>query len=318
MDKMVTEKDCYFEELCKTKIKGINKDKRVYIYGAGKAGEITYKVLQDENIRVSGFIDERAGELQEKLGIAVLRLDEVCLDDAFVLIALMDDSVYARKMYLVRALFDRGLKYDSFCYIYEPKERLYEEEDIEYKGVRVGKYTYGYRHFLDFPVVGSIGRFCSISNSAKIVANHSTSSITTSPVLGDLNFLDPKTFYQIDLYIRENGNHKDNCVAYPHEIADNRPVEIGNDVWIGANVIITPGIKIGNGAIIAAGAIVTEDVPPYAIVGGVPAKVIKYRFDENMITKLEQICWWNWPIEKIKDNLMFFTDPAAFMHKFGQ
>lgn len=70
-------------------------------------------------------------------------------------------------------------------------------------------------------------------------------------------------------------------------------IVIGNDVWIGSYVRIIEGVKIGDGAIVAAGAIVTKDVPPYAIVGGVPAKVIKYRFDEQTIEKLMELQWWN-------------------------
>ncbi len=69
-------------------------------------------------------------------------------------------------------------------------------------------------------------------------------------------------------------------------------LKIGNDVWIGANVLILDGVTIGNGAIIAAGAVVTKDVPPYAVVGGVPAKIIKYRFNKEEIDFLEQLKWW--------------------------
>jgi virginiamycin A acetyltransferase len=77
-------------------------------------------------------------------------------------------------------------------------------------------------------------------------------------------------------------------------------VLIGNDVWIGNDVTIIGSVRIGDGAVIAAGAIVTKDVPPYAIVGGNPAKVIKYRFDADTIEKLERIQWWNWTSEEIK------------------
>lgn len=72
--------------------------------------------------------------------------------------------------------------------------------------------------------------------------------------------------------------------------------EIGNDVWIGDHVVIMSGVKIGNGAIVAAGAVVTRDVPPYAIVGGVPARIIKYRFDENTIGRLIDLQWWKYDI----------------------
>ena len=85
-------------------------------------------------------------------------------------------------------------------------------------------------------------------------------------------------------------------------IEENKNVSIGNDVWIGANAIILDGITISDGAIIGAGAVVTKDVPPYAIVGGVPAKIIRYRFDEDTIKKLLEISWWDFPITWLEKN----------------
>ena len=82
---------------------------------------------------------------------------------------------------------------------------------------------------------------------------------------------------------------------------NHKPVFIGNDVWIGINAIIMDGVKIGDGAVIGSGAVVTKDVPPYAVVGGVPAKIIKYRFDENTIKRIQALQWWDFPVEVLKD-----------------
>ncbi len=94
-------------------------------------------------------------------------------------------------------------------------------------------------------------------------------------------------------------------------------VTIGNDVWVGARAIILPQVTIGDGAIIGAGSVVTHDVPPYAIVAGVPAKIIRYRYDSQKIQKLLAIAWWNWNEEKIKANMdYFYSDVNAFLNKF--
>ena len=96
-------------------------------------------------------------------------------------------------------------------------------------------------------------------------------------------------------------------------------VIIGNDVWIGFNVTIQSGVTIGDGAVIGTNALVTKDVEPYSIVGGTPAKVIKYRFDKETINKLLEIKWWNWDLEKIYENRDLLTEQNInkFIEKFG-
>lgn len=84
------------------------------------------------------------------------------------------------------------------------------------------------------------------------------------------------------------------------------PIEIENDVWIGANVTILTGVTIGNGAVIGANAVVTRDIPPYSVVAGNPATVLKYRFNEEIIEMLLKLSWWNWEMEKIIANKHFF------------
>jgi len=93
---------------------------------------------------------------------------------------------------------------------------------------------------------------------------------------------------------------------------------VGNEVWIGARAIILSGVKIGDGAIIGAGAVVTHDVPPYAVVGGVPARILKYRYPEDQIARLLKIAWWDWSIDKILANLEhFYGKVDDFIRKFS-
>lgn len=95
---------------------------------------------------------------------------------------------------------------------------------------------------------------------------------------------------------------------------------IGNDVWIAAGAVVTRGVNIGDGAVVGANAVVTKDVPPYAIVAGNPAKIIKYRFSPEIIDILLTIKWWNWPIEKIKENYELISQEPSIeqLNKFNE
>jgi phosphonate metabolism protein (transferase hexapeptide repeat family) len=97
-------------------------------------------------------------------------------------------------------------------------------------------------------------------------------------------------------------------------------VVIGNDVWIGHAVIVTPGVKVGDGAVLAAGAVVTRDVAPYTIVGGVPARQIRERFSREIAAQLSRIAWWNWPAETIWQRLPEFQsgDVEAFCARWDR
>lgn len=94
-------------------------------------------------------------------------------------------------------------------------------------------------------------------------------------------------------------------------------VTIGHDTWIGHRAIILAGLAVGNGAVVGAGAVVTADVPPYAIVAGTPARVIRYRFPLKIAAKLQEICWWDWGHETIKERLSEFRDIRTFIDRYG-
>ena len=98
-----------------------------------------------------------------------------------------------------------------------------------------------------------------------------------------------------------------------HKLEDLALTKIGNDVWIGRSAIVLSGTSIGNGAVIGAGSVVTKDVPDYAIVAGNPAKLIRYRFDEQTIKELQSLKWWDWPDEKIERYAKYFVDPQHFL-----
>ncbi|NOU72973.1 chloramphenicol acetyltransferase [Paenibacillus sp. LMG 31458] len=135
-----------------------------------------------------------------------------------------------------------------------------------------------------------IGKFCAIASNSKFImngANHNTNFFTIFP-FGAFG-----GGWEVGLK-NLSGRFKGDTV-------------IGSDVWIGYNATIMPGVNVGDGAIIATNAVVTKDVPPYSIVGGNPAKLIRYRFDEETINILNTIKWWDWDIEKITELIPVLT-----------
>lgn len=130
----------------------------------------------------------------------------------------------------------------------------------------------------------TVGSFTSIARNVSIQEfNHNYSNLTT---------------YHIHQNVFKESRLKD--------VSSNGPIHIGNDVWIGAHCVILSGVTIGDGAVIAANSVVTKDIPPFAIVGGTPAKVLKYRFSEERMAEISEMKWWDWPIEKIKENKALF------------
>ncbi|TLU65218.1 CatB-related O-acetyltransferase [Thalassotalea litorea] len=114
----------------------------------------------------------------------------------------------------------------------------------------------------------------------------------------------PKDYFTTSpLFYRVKNTFKLNIVNEDLEFDEYSRVTIGNDVWIGARAIILDGVKIGDGAIIAANAVVTKDVPPYAIVTGVPAKINSYRFEKERINELLKLKWWDLPIEEVLESI---------------
>lgn len=166
--------------------------------------------------------------------------------------------------------------------------------------ILVGDYTYyddpeGPQNFeanvlYHFPFIGDklvIGRFCAIAKGTRFImngANHKISGFSTYP-----------------FYIFGNGWEK--VMPGEAELPYKGDTVVGSDVWLGYDSTIMPGVSIGHGAIVASKAVVTSDVPAYAVVGGNPARVIRQRFDQQTIDTLLSIAWWDWPAAKITENL---------------
>ena len=161
--------------------------------------------------------------------------------------------------------------------------------------ISIGKYRYGY----DISSIGLgsiIGNFCSIASGVKIgLMNHPIHFLSTNPFL----YYSSRGFIEKSLII----DTKIGAI-------------VEDDVWIGSNAIILPGVTIGKGAIIGAGAVVTKSVPPYAIVCGVPAKIINYRFEEKIRLKLAEINWTQWDDNRIKKSISLMYDVEKFIEAY--
>ena len=183
------------------------------------------------------------------------------------------------------------------------RETVYLKNVVENSNIEIGDYTI-YNDFIHdprefqknnvlyhYPINKDrliIGKFCSIACGAKFLfnsANHKMASLST---------------YTFPLFFEEWGLKKENVAQAWDQKGD---IMIGNDVWIGYEAVILSGVTIGDGAVIGCRAVVTKDIPPYTIVGGVPAKPIRKRFDEETIKELQKIKWWDWPEEKLKNHL---------------
>ena len=160
-----------------------------------------------------------------------------------------------------------------------------------YPDYKIGRWTYGKPDVLSWGegTTLEVGAFCSIANGVKIF-------------LGGEHRVDWVTTYPFNV-LWEQANH---IKGHPSTKGD---VIIGNDVWIGAESVILSGVRIGDRAVVGTRSVVTQDVSPYAIVFGNPAKILRYRFDQDTINKLLEIAWWTWDDKKIVEFLPYLLNP---------
>lgn len=156
-----------------------------------------------------------------------------------------------------------------------------------------GDYSYGEIRIMSREGTVTVGKFCSIADNVRaMMIGHNPEWVTTYPFSS-----------------REKRGAWPGAIAIQGQPRFMGDIEIGNDVWIGCDVLLLGGITIGNGAVVGAGSVVASDVPNYCIVAGNPARAVRWRFTAHTIYKLRQIKWWDWPEEKILENLPLLCSP---------
>ncbi len=165
------------------------------------------------------------------------------------------------------------------------KKNKFMNRNSKYSKYKIGQFSYGDPIILRWgePSTLKIGKFCAIAEDVVIL-------------LGGEHHVDWVTTYPFNACFKDFQHFR----GHPATKGD---VVIGNDVWIGMKAMIMSGVKIGDGAVIGASSVVTKDVPPYAIAAGNPARLVRMRFDEATIVKLFRIKWWDWTIQRIKENM---------------
>lgn len=159
---------------------------------------------------------------------------------------------------------------------------LYERPVVLWHGVRISRCRIGAYSYIGMgtdALVAEIGRYCSVGDTVRLgLTQHPTDHLLTSPV----SYKNVFDFHAVDT---------------PHDAWDEiRPVHLGHDVWIGAGATVLGGVRVGTGAVVAARAVVTRDVPPYTIVGGIPARPIRKRFDDRTIARLLALAPWRYDL----------------------
>lgn len=266
------------------KIKAKAEGRAIILYGASYMAEALYRMLKTVDCTPQFMVD-RNYRAFGKLICEVRPPDDLDAAKHFPIIVPFGKEAIAS---IKKKCLKRGYKaHDLFIWHYEVDEAFQYNHISIGKGVQLSKALTRYDAS---KYIESVGNYSSISHSFSYGRDH-VFGISTSALVGAL--------------ISEEA------------VADKKLV-IGNDVWIGANTFINCSKvkQIGDGAVIAAGAMVMENVPSYAIVAGVPAKVIGYRFDEQQIEILKKVRWWEWQVEKIQNKETLFKDQGKFFKEF--
>ncbi len=284
----------------------LGKINNIIIYPFGDIGmsiknilNVAYGVTEDY------IVDDKLCKYNYKINSSML-FDKIEIEKYSVILATDKKELYDE---LLKKLIIKKFQMNQIYTFDENKNNSYQNRFFYLNQLvtKIGKHSYGPICVEHHPLIEEIGAFCCFAYGVDVVPNHEMKYITTHDMISLGKQYDgitiPYQCYRDETYFLEGIEPK-------NIVTKRKRSKIGNDVWLGRNVIITNGADIGNGVIAGAGTIITKNVPDYAVVVGTPARIIKYRYNDSQIEALNKIAWWNWEDEKISANYDDFYLPV--------
>lgn len=269
-------------------------DKKFIIFPFGDVGlQVKYVLNNVYAIQESYILDNKLSEYNTNIKTTAFLKNIEC-ENYYLILACTNREIYGE------------LKKNIIKYF--PNKNILELPSMRHITL-IGKHSYG-PICRDHQFIESIGNFCSFAIGTEVVFNHEIKCITTHPMIyeganwGGKNFVDYGCFKDSPWYI-------EGIQPKQEHLKQAKRIKIGNDVWLGHNVIITNYANIGNGVIAGAGAVITKDVPDYAVVAGVPARIVRYRYLPEEIECMNKIAWWDWSDKEIRERYDDFYLPIS-------